>query len=276
MRKITLLAFACLAGSAVQAQFISEIGINPPGTDNGLEFLELQGTAGASLAGLTVIQIEGDEGAANPGNIDSVVSLGSFSFGSNGLLLVRDSSTVIGDGPEAGTNVVEFNFTPDLENADAQTWMLVRDFTGAAGNDLDSNNDGVLDSTPWSSVVDSVAFGTTTAGFFQYAGQVGGTDMGINEGINFNDFEPDWLYRILNSTLDGPFKWAAADLNSGTPWVLDAEERVGLPGYPAAVQLNREVTTVDPGRINAGVVPEPATMISLALGAVAMLRRRKK
>ncbi|HRK21465.1 MAG TPA: PEP-CTERM sorting domain-containing protein [Fimbriimonadaceae bacterium] len=276
MRKTTLLALACLGATGAHAQFIAEIGINPPGTDNGSEYIEIQGTAGASLAGLAIIQIEGDAGAANPGNVDSVVNLGSFSFGSNGLLLVRDANTTIGAGPEAGTNVVVQDFAPDLENADAQTWMLVNGFSGAAGNDLDTNNDGVLDSTPWTSVIDAVGFGTTTAAFFQYAGQVGGTDMGINEGINFNDFEPDWLYRILNASLDAPFMWAAADLNSGTPWVLDPEERVGLPGYPGAVPLNRDVTTVDPGRINAGIVPEPATMCALALGAAALIRRRRQ
>jgi len=36
--------------------------------------------------------------------------------------------------------------------------MLVWNFTGALGDDLDSDDDGVLDVTPWSSVLQSVAF----------------------------------------------------------------------------------------------------------------------
>jgi hypothetical protein len=35
--------------------------------------------------------------------------------------------------------------------------LLVRDFTGALGADLDTDNDGVLDATPWSAVADAVA-----------------------------------------------------------------------------------------------------------------------
>ena len=36
--------------------------------------------------------------------------------------------------------------------------MLVFGFTGAIGDDLDTNDDGVLDTTPWTSVLQTIAF----------------------------------------------------------------------------------------------------------------------
>ena len=43
-----------------------------------------------------------------------------------------------------------------LENGSISL-LLVKDFTGSPGTDLDTDNDGVLDSTPWDSIVDAVA-----------------------------------------------------------------------------------------------------------------------
>lgn len=276
-RTFTLSVF--LAAVAAQASWISEIALNPPGTDQGQEFIELMGTPGSSASGLSVLQIEGDA-AANPGRLDTVFTVGAgTNFGSNGLLLVRDTSAVLNPAPASGTTVVLNDFTPDIENSDSSTWVLVSGFTGSAGQDLDTNDDGILDVLPWDSAIDSVAWGTTTNSFFEYAAQVGGTNLGIAVGINSNDFEPDWVYRLLNFDLSAPQQWAAADLNAGVvPGIpdLDPEERIGLPGYPFAdpLGLTRTVNTWDPGNVNAGVVPEPGTLAVLALG-LGVLRRRR-
>jgi hypothetical protein len=37
------------------------------------------------------------------------------------------------------------------------TLLLVEGFTGSVGDDLDTDNDGTLDSAPWTRVVDDVA-----------------------------------------------------------------------------------------------------------------------
>ena len=69
-----------------------------------------------------------------------------------------------------------------LESPDNMTFMLVSDYTGtdtfqtrapssgAGGQDLDTNDDGVLDITPWSAILDSVAFKETN-GAVPLAGQ---------------------------------------------------------------------------------------------------------
>src|SRR5437762_3102236 len=41
---------------------------------------------------------------------------------------------------------------------DNLTMMLVENFTGAVGQDLDTNNDGVFDITPWTVIDDSVGW----------------------------------------------------------------------------------------------------------------------
>ncbi len=51
------------------------------------------------------------------------------------------------------------NLTTDLqfENSDNVTHLLVSGFTGLVGDDLDTNDDGVLDSTPWVQELDRIA-----------------------------------------------------------------------------------------------------------------------
>ena len=44
----------------------------------------------------------------------------------------------------------------DVENGTV-TFLLVEDFTASTGTDLDTNNDGVLDLTPWTRIVDDIA-----------------------------------------------------------------------------------------------------------------------
>ena len=122
-------------------------------------------------------------------------------IGSNGYLLLHNSGAnpnyatnavppVPGPDPASGafpfaidpaaTNLPWGYQTPtgsagdtQLESPDNMTFLLVSDFTGtdtfqtrapnsgAGGQDLDTNDDGVLDITPWSAILDSVAFKET-------------------------------------------------------------------------------------------------------------------
>ncbi|MEY3143608.1 MAG: Leukotoxin [Planctomycetota bacterium] len=133
-----------------EALRINEIRIDMTGTDIN-EYVEFRGAPGTSLAGLTYFVI--GDGAGGSGVVESVIALPSDAvIGSSGFYLVTGN----------GFNLAA---TPDLrrptndifENSDNVTHLLVRGFTGAANNDLDTNNDGVLDSTPWAEIVDSVA-----------------------------------------------------------------------------------------------------------------------
>jgi hypothetical protein len=271
MRLKTIAAFVA-ATVGVQAQVqINEIFINPPGTDSGMEFIEFKGAANQSLAGLHLLMIEGD--GSSIGIIDVALDLGSLSLGSNGLLLWRDSSTVLTPAPASGTAVHVADFNPDIENG-SNTYVIVSGFSGTAGvTDLDTNNDGVLDSTPWTSVVNAIGLVENDgASNVSYAVALGGISYGPNAGFN-----ADALVRLANDAniLFGgdvtgsspgsfPFTEATTAFSSGSFTFGDI---VGT------AQLT-------PGSENFSAVPEPQEYAAiagvLALGAAVWRRRANR
>lgn len=138
-------ALALVAGVAsaqAQSMFISEMFWNQVGADQGGEFIELQGPANGSLAGHYVVIMDGD--ATSAGAVDKVIDLGTYSFGANGLLLIRDTADVLLPGPDFLTNVVIFDFNPDIENG-TNTILFGFGTPPAVGDDIDVDNDGVVD-----------------------------------------------------------------------------------------------------------------------------------
>jgi hypothetical protein len=144
------------AAQALADVRINEIRIDQPGTDND-EYFELTGTPGESLSGLTYIVIGDGSAAQGSGVIEAVIPLTGKSIAADGFFLVTELTwtSVFAPGtPDytpTGANPLNF------ENDDNVTHLLVRNFTGTNGQDLDANDDGVLDVTPWTEVVDSVA-----------------------------------------------------------------------------------------------------------------------
>jgi hypothetical protein len=88
-------AVAALQASTASAQvFINEIFFNPGGgsTDVRDEFVEIRGSAGASLANhfLLIVENERDSvGVGGAGEVDNIFNLGAFNLGSNGFLSLR-------------------------------------------------------------------------------------------------------------------------------------------------------------------------------------------
>ena len=71
---------------------INELKINPAGSDNGAEYIEVKGTPGASIpTGTYFVSIEGDSGNTL-GNATFVFDLGGRTLGSNGLLVVAGNT----------------------------------------------------------------------------------------------------------------------------------------------------------------------------------------
>ncbi|MBU3728009.1 MAG: hypothetical protein FGM37_02015, partial [Phycisphaerales bacterium] len=248
---------------------ISEVMANPFGTDVGQEYVELSGTAGLSLAGLTLIVIEGDAetGTSSPrGRIDNVITLEGTALGSTGLLLLRDGAGTIDTnpdpsvttGPAPGTTLIVLpstasasgfgNGSSGLENSSI-TVALVRNFTGSAGLDLDTNDDGVLDVAPWSQVVDAVSIvNSSSAPISQsvaYAPALGfssavisRTVSGFDSGVVARGTVGSWFGARLigvNPTLtnpttlnSGPYYW---ELGQITP-TIGGLEYLATPGQP--------------------------------------------
>jgi hypothetical protein len=248
----SLLAVLALAAFPAPAAIVfNEILLDPPGSDNGQEYIELRSTTGGveSMAGLTMLYIDGD--GNNRGTIDMAVSLTGFSTGTNGLFLWRDGPVVLQPAPDPATVlfVQDWPDIGDLENG-SFTLLLVTGFVGSVGLDLDINDDGVLDSLPWVSVVDALGFiendGANNAA---YAAALGGVNLGPFIGYN-----PD---AFIRDSVTG--EWLAGDVigTSPGPYFVDAtRNNFGATGT--------EMLT--PGGVN---IPEPSSgLLFLATGVV--------
>ncbi len=110
---------------------VNEIVANHTGTDTS-EYLEIKGDADTDYSAFTLLVLEGDSTGA--GAVDRVYPIGT-------------------------TDAAGYWYTGLLNNQienGSLTVLLVEGFSGSAGADLDTDNDGVLDSSPWTRIVDSV------------------------------------------------------------------------------------------------------------------------
>ena len=178
---------------------------------NDSEFVEVFGNNIKDYSDLTLIIIEGD--GANAGVIDNVFPLGTTN--ANGYWTTGILNNVIENG--------------------SQTYMLVKDFTGSTGQDLDVDNNGTLDNRPWNRVLDAIAyrenatadrvystvFFTSTFQGFSPPANVGGASR-IPNGIN------------TGSTSD---------------WQRNEYTGFGIPGFNVATPDSREAINT-PGKAN--------------------------
>ncbi len=127
---------------------INEIRIDNPGVDTD-EYFELFGNPAEPLDGLAYLVI--GDGAMGSGTIESVVDLTNKNLEDDGFLAVHNQSTT---GTCFGYDEEE---SLNFEDEDNVTHMLVVGFSGSNGDDLDTDDDGILDVEPWFGVVDCVA-----------------------------------------------------------------------------------------------------------------------
>ena len=196
---------------------LTEIFINPPSTDGGQETIEIKGTPNTSLAGISLLVVEGDGTGA--GAVDLRLDLSAYSTGSNGLLLIRDAATTLLPAPDAGTNVAVLDFNPDIENG-TNTFVIGAGVAPALNSDLDSDNDGTLNVGAFNgfTAMDAVSLlendGTSN---YAYADDLGFTVLGP-----FTGFNPDALYRTFNDD-ETTCIWTGGDLlgSVGGPYTFD-------------------------------------------------------
>lgn len=233
-----LLVWVWVLPAFSQAQVINEVMMNPPSSDDGQEFIEIKGAAGASLSGIHLLCIDGDGGQA--GVIDQALDLSTYTLGANGLLLIRDDASVLNPAPDADTNVEVQNFSPDIENG-SNTFMVVTGYTGAV-SDVDTNNDGVLDATPWTSVLDAVGMlDGTPVNNHVYADQVGGMDL-----PNQAAFIADYLFRSENNG-----NWYYGDITGSTsPIGFVVNEMADASGTIIDISTQFDFTYISPGGSN--------------------------
>jgi hypothetical protein len=248
MKRLFTFIFSLFASLAF-AQQLNEVFFNPPGTDQGAEFVEIKGSPNASLSNVWLLVIEGD-GSPAAGTLDLAVNLTGQSIGSNGLFLIRDASNVLSPAPSSGTNVWVNDFNPDIENG-SNTFILVSNFSGLVGTDYDSNDDGTLDSQPWASVIDAIGYkesGTaaeinygTSLGFSEFVkvSTGGPSGTGFTPTIVFRDPAGVWYMSATSGTAPGPFTCDPARITnlSGTYVTATIDASPGVSNTPIPVEL---------------------------------------
>ena len=141
---VMIVGFGAAQASAQVA--INEIRIDQSGTDND-EYFELIGIPAGDLSGLTSLVI--GDGTGGSGTIEAVVDLAGQAIPPSGFFVAAEATFTLG--------IADFTTSLNFENSDNVTHLLVSGFTGANGDDLDTNDDCVLDVTPWTTVVDGLA-----------------------------------------------------------------------------------------------------------------------
>lgn len=166
-----IMAVFCIALVPViaGAVTINEIRVDQASTDND-EYFELLGAPGESLNGLTYITI--GDGSGGSGVVEAVVDLTGYAIPADGHFLAVESTftAACGDVPDLVGNI-------NFENSDNVTHMLVSNFTGSAGDDLDVDEDGNLDNPPWDNTLDCIALiETVGSGDLVYCNKTVGPD----------------------------------------------------------------------------------------------------
>lgn len=182
---------------------INEFVANHTGTDNH-EFVEIFGVPNTDYSDLTIPRVDGDA-AGDSGNIDAAFPVG----------------TTDGDG---------YWFTGFLTESianDSMTLLLVENFSGMAGDDLDTDDDGLLDSQPWMALLDDVAVNDEGLGEQVYS------SAALTANYDGNIFVPGGASRLPNGS----------DTDMVGDWTRNDFDGAGLPGFFGTVDAGEAANT---------------------------------
>ncbi|MFE0753495.1 endonuclease/exonuclease/phosphatase family protein [Inquilinus sp. NPDC058860] len=189
---------------------LNEFVANHVGTDSS-EYVEIKGDALADYSGWTLVQIEGDAG------------------GTGRIISATDIGTTDADGYWSS------GFQSNLLQNGSGTLLLVENYSGTIGQDLDTNDDGVLDATPWGRIGDGVAIDDGGSGDRFYSGTVLAPDFD-GAGITVGGAS-----RLPDGT----------DTGSPADWTRNDFDLAGLPGQAGTPAPGEALNT--PGAENAPV-----------------------
>lgn len=182
---------------------INEFVADHVGTDDH-EFIEILGDPNTDYSDFTLLQVDGDA-TANPGQILSAHGMGT----TNG-------------GGYATTGLL----SDVLANASI-TLLLVKDFTGSVSDDLDTDDDGTMDATPWNLLMDSVAVDDGQVGDVFFSGSV------LDASFDGGSVTPGGASRIPNGT----------DTNQNTDWTRNDFDGDGLLGSTVTLDEGEALNT---------------------------------
>lgn len=235
---VLTLAIVGSANAGITPPLINEWVANHTGADTH-EYVEIIGDPFTDYSAWTILEIEGEPTAT--GTIDDYATIaGSVGVtGANGIFVTPFTANV-------------------LENA-TLTLLLVKDFAPSEGtaDDIDTNDDGIIDTTFWSSISDCIAVTDEgDPGDLTYCSTVLGVSY---DGLGFS---PGGASRYPNGQ----------DTDTAADWTRNAFNGEGIPALPGGPLQNPEAFNT-PGELN--MVPEPGTFALLSIGALCLLRRRR-
>lgn len=210
-----------LAGlAAAQDPVINEIRIDQTGTDND-EYFELSGVPDATLDGLTYVVI--GDGTGGSGVVEDADDLTGLTLDANGFFVAAEGTFTLG--------TADLTTSLNFENADNVTHLLVRDWSGSSGMDLDTDDDGTLDLTPWTEIVDCVAILDDDAGGdLVYCGTTIGPDPGGDDMGHVFLCMAGWRIGPYDPLVGDDTPGAANDCASPPVGVTINELRIDMPG----------------------------------------------
>ena len=202
------------AAGGIAEPKINEFSASTTGTD--VEYIEIFGTPNTDYSAYTVLEIEGDSNSTI-GTVDKVIGIGTTD--ANGFYLASLPANALENG--------------------TLSLLLVKNFTGARTDDLDTDNDGVFDVTPWDAIANSVAVNDGDTGDVTY----GVPALGVSyDGLSY---APGGASRIPDGF----------DTESASDWVRNDFDLAGIPGSVGSITLGEAYNT--PGAPNEIYVPPP-------------------
>ncbi len=213
---------------------LNEVHINPPGGDKDREFVELRGHPAAAMSTNNYSLLLVDNDGVNTGKVLKVWDLDGATTGSNGLLLAGSGyvASTPWTGP-AAPDAATALFSPEGMNPDdigfstdnlALTVLLVKNFKGRPGDDLDVGTDGNMalpddhifnTPVPWETLADSVAMQGYNTNLLPPA--LEGYIFPGTANVTQPFYTPDSVGRFLgNNTANSGASWYGANLAGTT------------------------------------------------------------
>ncbi|MBD2180567.1 DUF3616 domain-containing protein [Planktothrix sp. FACHB-1355] len=205
---------------------LNELKVNPPGTDDYYEYIELKGLANEALTNLYLVAIDGDLG--DRGKAKYVLSLGSQTLGSNGFAIVQNGGYTV----PAATRVItdtRLSGSGALENGSNSFLLINSSISINQSTDYDINDDGILELPTGATIVDAVGWSDGDSGDLVY----GGVSLTQSSGT------PDAATRFqTNNTANSAAAWYNGDLSGTTANSLTYDLATVSANFPTGGALS--------------------------------------
>lgn len=196
-----------------QEVVINEFKANIPEDVHSKQYIELRGEPNETIKNRYLVVVDGDED--EEGVVDYAYNLDGVKVGSNGLILIKnvnEYNNIVANETTVINDPVIRTYDPDVDGSEYEDGVLEHDAVTyliletskqiKRGDDLDTNNDGVLDLPTNSKVIDSVGNSDGGDGFVY-------TDVLLNQSASDPDAATRFYDDLDTNSLDA---WANGDI----------------------------------------------------------------